>query len=156
ATVSHAAKPFSSLCFLRLLPWPLTGWPWPPPWPSPAPSSSSPSAARSPSPSPLAPPPPIGTRLPPGATCGPASPPLGRRETEGRSSSSSSRRRVQFAAEVAEFSCNEPAAAEVENQEEEAAEEERPRAPRGMPANRVALYNGILRDRLMQRMACCY
>ncbi|URE20243.1 hypothetical protein MUK42_11217 [Musa troglodytarum] len=66
------------------------------------------------------------------------------------------KKRVQFAAEVAEFSCNEPAAAEVENQEEEAAEEERPRAPRGMPANRVALYNGILRDRLMQRMACCY
>ncbi|KAJ8471056.1 hypothetical protein OPV22_025399 [Ensete ventricosum] len=62
------------------------------------------------------------------------------------------KKRVQFAAEVAEFSCSEPAAAaaEVENQEEE-----RSRA-RGMPANRVALYNGILRDRVMQRMACCY
>ncbi|RWW31322.1 hypothetical protein BHE74_00016586 [Ensete ventricosum] len=60
------------------------------------------------------------------------------------------KKRVQFAAEVAEFSCSEPAAAaaEVENQEEE-----RSRA-RGMPANRVALYNGILRDRVMQRMAC--
>ncbi|XP_065047601.1 uncharacterized protein LOC135678578 [Musa acuminata AAA Group] len=66
------------------------------------------------------------------------------------------KKRVQFAAEVAEFSCSEPPAAEEENQEQEAAEEERPRAPRGMPANRVALYNGILQDRLMQRMACCY
>ncbi|RRT53768.1 hypothetical protein B296_00039656 [Ensete ventricosum] len=63
------------------------------------------------------------------------------------------KKRVQFAAEVAEFSCSEPAAAaEVENQEEERS---RSRA-RGMPANRVALYNGILRDRVMQRMACCY
>lgn len=34
-------------------------------------------------------------------------------------------------------------------------EEEEVRRVRGMPANRVALYNGILQDRL-HRMACSY
>ncbi|WOL09227.1 hypothetical protein Cni_G17980 [Canna indica] len=62
------------------------------------------------------------------------------------------KKRVQFAAEVVEFavtSCNE-AAATVETHEEER------RPARRMPANRAALYNGILRDRVMQRMTYSY
>ncbi|CAD5186547.1 uncharacterized protein LOC135651471 [Musa acuminata AAA Group] len=63
------------------------------------------------------------------------------------------KKRVQFAAEVEELGGS--------SRNETAAEVPRPprgerREARGMPANRVALYNGILRDRVMQRTACSY
>lgn len=65
------------------------------------------------------------------------------------------KKRVQFASEVVEFyfsSSNE--AAEAEEAEEAEAEDRLP--ARRMPANREALYKGILRDREMHRVACCY
>ncbi|CAL9101949.1 hypothetical protein MUK42_25674 [Musa troglodytarum] len=63
------------------------------------------------------------------------------------------KKRVQFAAEVEELGGS--------SHDETAAELARPpraerQEARGMPANRVALYNGILRDRVMQRAACSY
>lgn len=60
-------------------------------------------------------------------------------------------KRVQFAPEVVEFyvsSRNEAA------DKEEEVEDRRP--PPRMPANRLALYKGLLRDREMQRIAYCY
>ncbi|KAG6494840.1 hypothetical protein ZIOFF_042602 [Zingiber officinale] len=64
-------------------------------------------------------------------------------------------KRVQFASEVVEFyvsSRNDASAASEEVEEE--VEDRRP--PPRMPANRVALYKGLLRDRETQRVACCY
>ncbi|XP_065025566.1 uncharacterized protein LOC135650235 [Musa acuminata AAA Group] len=63
------------------------------------------------------------------------------------------KKRVQFAAEVVEFDLGSSA--------EDHSLGERRRGGEGleasrMPANRAALYNGILRDRGMQRMSCCY
>ncbi|RRT62449.1 hypothetical protein B296_00025357 [Ensete ventricosum] len=64
------------------------------------------------------------------------------------------RKRVQFAAEVEELGGS--------SRNETPAELARPPRgerrgeARGMPANRVALYNGILRDRVMQRTATSY
>ncbi|XP_042425517.1 uncharacterized protein LOC122013153 [Zingiber officinale] len=57
------------------------------------------------------------------------------------------KKRVQFASEVVEFYVS------ASNEAEEA---EDPLPARRMPANREALYKGILRDREMHRMACCY
>ncbi|XP_074559742.1 uncharacterized protein LOC141815689 [Curcuma longa] len=61
-------------------------------------------------------------------------------------------KRVQFASEVVEFYVSSRNEASAEEEEEV---EDRQPAPR-MPANRVALYKGLLRDREMQRIACCY
>ncbi|XP_010907272.1 uncharacterized protein [Elaeis guineensis] len=76
--------------------------------------------------------------------------------------SSKKKKKVRFAAQVVEL-LGETSGSSDEEAEEELAtlppelvrSEEEVRRGRGMPANRVALYNGILQDRL-HRMACSY
>ncbi|XP_008792028.2 uncharacterized protein LOC103708744 [Phoenix dactylifera] len=80
--------------------------------------------------------------------------------------SSKKKKRVHFAAQVEELLGETSGSSDEEEEEEEeedmatlppasARSEEEVRRVRGMPANRVALYNGILQDRL-HRMTCSY
>ncbi|EHA8588047.1 hypothetical protein COCNU_scaffold003993G000050 [Cocos nucifera] len=71
--------------------------------------------------------------------------------------SSKKKKRVRFAAQVVELLGETSRSSDEEDlatlPPESVQSEEEVRRGRGMPANRVALYNGILQDRL-HRMAC--
>ena len=66
------------------------------------------------------------------------------------------KKRVRFAEDVIDPTGNNEEFRRQKSSHENGVQSRKSGQNRGMPANRVALYNGILRDRVTHRFACSY